>query len=134
MNHEVPTEPVPARPVLTPVGLQLLTEDVGTETARAFLIAYLALLAGRADAIVDKLAAGDVVGALKAVSSLHATSSMAGALRLEDYCQSLQRQLSAGRIPNAGAVRVELDENVSLLSSAIPELLSTPADGLDDGS
>ena len=134
MNHEVPTEPVPERPVLTPVGLQLLTEDVGAETARAFLIAYLALLAGRADAIVDKLAAGDVVGARKAVSSLHATSSMAGALRLEDYCKSLQRQLAAGHIPHAGAVQVELNENVSLLSSAIPELLSTPVDGQDDGS
>jgi HPt (histidine-containing phosphotransfer) domain-containing protein len=129
MNHEVPIEPVPARPVLTPDGLRLLTEDVGAETARAFLIAYLGLLPARADAIVDKFAGGDVDGARKAVSSLHATSSMAGALRLEDYCQSLQQQLSAGRIPTAGTVKVELDENVSLLSLAIPELLTTPVDG-----
>jgi hypothetical protein len=78
---------------------------------------------------VDKLTGSDVDGARQAVSSLHATSSMAGALRLEDYCQSLRQQLSAGRIPPERTVKVELDENVSLLSRAIPELLSTPVDG-----
>ena len=123
MNCAVPLEPVPDRPVLTPEGLELLTDDVGRQSARGFLATYLRLLPSRADGIVKKLADGDVEGARKAVSSLHVTSSMAGALKLEDYCQYLQQQLSLGRIPNAEAVKAQLSRHVSQLGPAIRLLL-----------
>jgi len=129
MNDEVPLQPVPARPVLTPEGLALLTDDVGRESARDFLNSYLRLLPSRTDDIVEKLAGGDVKGARKAVSSLYVTSSMAGALQLEDYCQHLQQQLSLGRIPIAEAVKAELSGNVSQLSPAIRLLLDEQTAG-----
>jgi hypothetical protein len=127
MNCAVPREPVPAHPVLTPVGLQHLTDDVGPESARAFLVRYLRLLPSRADRIVEHLACSDVGGARKAISSLQVTSSMAGALKLESYCQLLDGQLSLGRIPNADTARAALDENISLLRPAFAQLLSPPA-------
>ncbi|MDQ0851813.1 HPt (histidine-containing phosphotransfer) domain-containing protein [Arthrobacter sp. B3I9] len=106
-----------------PEGLRLLTEDVGYESAHDFLNAYLRLLPSRSDAIVEMLAGGDVQGARKAISSLHVTSSMVGAARLEDYCRALLRQLALGSLPDANAVRAVLRRNVSLLSQEIQQLL-----------
>jgi HPt (histidine-containing phosphotransfer) domain-containing protein len=123
MNYPQIPEPLPARPVLMPEGLQLLIEDVGSESAHDFLNAYLRLLPSRSDGIVGMLAGGDVEGARKAVSSLHVTSSMAGATRLEDYCRALLQQLALGSLPDADTVKAVLRWNVSLLSQEIPQLL-----------
>lgn len=127
MNGAVPGEPVPAHPVLTPVGLQDLTDDVGPESARAFLVRYLRLLPSRADRIAEHLACSDVGGARKAISSLQVTSSMAGAIKLENYCQLLDRELRLGFVPNADTARAALEKNISLLRPAIAQLLSPPA-------
>jgi HPt (histidine-containing phosphotransfer) domain-containing protein len=127
MNSEVPLELVPPRPVMTPEALQLLTDDVGPEAARDFLRAYLRLLPSRADGIYNHLARGDLKGARKAVSSLQVTSTMAGALKLENYCQLLQQQLTLGSLPDADSARGALDENVTLLRTALRQLISTPA-------
>lgn len=80
----------PAVPVLDTRMLALVARDVGTDAATEFLGTYLRLLPGRIDRIAGTIARADLDAAMDAVLSQKVTSSMIGAIRLEQYCQGLQ--------------------------------------------
>jgi HPt (histidine-containing phosphotransfer) domain-containing protein len=107
--------PDDAVPVLDPVPLMDMLDDVGDRAARKFVDEYLELLPQRVSWIVTALATGDPEEPLDALRSLKSTSGMIGALRLEDYCRRLKDRLAAGVLPDARSVGLELSAQSQLI-------------------
>jgi|SRR5690349_8420147 HPt (histidine-containing phosphotransfer) domain-containing protein len=99
-------------PVLDDAALQVLREDVGEAAARAFMEDYLLMLIARAVRIVTAFARRDDEASLDAVLSLRASSEMAGAVRLAQYCRDLEMALKNGQRLDARTVRAGLSGRI----------------------
>jgi histidine phosphotransfer protein HptB len=99
-------------PVLDDGPLQELKNDAGDAAAQAFMEEYLLMLPVRAAKILKGLALGEVEVTTEALISLRVSSAMAGALRLEEYCRTLESALKRGHIPDTTAVRPILFANI----------------------
>jgi hypothetical protein len=102
-------------PVLDDGPLQALKDEAGDAVARAFMEEYLLMLPLRAAKVIKGLAAEDIEPGIEALISLKVSSAMAGALRLEGYCGSLERALRRGHVPDAGAVKSVLLANIRMV-------------------
>jgi hypothetical protein len=102
-------------PVLADGLFQELTEDAGEAVARAFMEEYFRMLPVRAAKIFKGLSGRDVEPTLEALISLKVSSAMAGALRLEEYCRTLENALKDGHDPDTPTVRAVLFANIRLV-------------------
>jgi HPt (histidine-containing phosphotransfer) domain-containing protein len=83
-------------PVLDRTALDELGANLPPAAARRFAVGYGEMLAGRVDRIISALRHQDADRAMDAVLSLKISSSMVGALAMEERCATLQRHLEAG--------------------------------------
>lgn len=92
--------------------LARVREDVGEESLRNYIHAYLDLLPERLDRIEHTIAAADTTEASRVMFDLRASSAMLGARRLPALLSTLETTLSVG-LPTAPAqlavVRAEAD-------------------------
>lgn len=102
-------------PVLADGLFQELVEDAGEAVARAFMEEYFRILPVRAAKIFKGLSGKDLEPTLEALISLKVSSAMAGALRLEDYCRTLESALKDGHDPDTSTVRAVLFANIRLV-------------------
>lgn len=102
-------------PVLDSSALRTIADEAGLRTAQAFIDEYLQLLPKRAASVMRGLAAEDPASALEALVSLRVTSAMAGAMRLEGYCQKVEQALKRGHRPDPATVKAVLFANIRLL-------------------
>lgn len=99
-------------PVLDRGAFRVLADQAGVPVARKFLQDYVDLLPLRSAAIIEGLASEDLEKALDALVSLKVSSAIAGASQMEDSARELQRQVQAGRWPDAATVRTLLNKQV----------------------
>jgi hypothetical protein len=102
-------------PVLDGAVLRSMADEAGPAVAQAFIDEFLQLLPVRAATILRGLAGEDPAAAVEGLVSLKVTSAMAGALRLEGYCQKLEHALKHGHRPDQIAVKAVLFANIRLL-------------------
>lgn len=76
---------------------------------------YVLILPVRAAKIFRGLSRRDLDPTLEALISLKVSSAMAGALRLEGYCRTLENELKHGHAPDATAVWAVLFANIRLV-------------------
>jgi HPt (histidine-containing phosphotransfer) domain-containing protein len=118
-------------PVLDPAWLRQLADELkGREAAIRFALDYLDLLPGRGARILQALSDRDPAAALDAVLSLKVTSSMAGAVALEQLCRALELSLRNGRPGDAAALAASLPSHTEALAGQLADLLAEAAAGL----
>lgn len=92
-------------PVLDRGALRDFEDEAGEGPSRRFVEEYLLMLRTRAAIILNGLAGKDTEAASRTLTSLGVTSAMAGALRLEGFCDGLERALERGHSPAVVAVK-----------------------------
>lgn len=102
-------------PVLDSAALKVLEDEAGESASRRFVEEYLLMLPTRAAKVLKGLAGEDLEPANRALISLRVTSAMAGALRLEGFCDDLERALERGEGPATVSVKRVLFANIRLV-------------------
>jgi histidine phosphotransfer protein HptB len=115
-------------PVLDPAWLRQLADELkGREAAIRFALDYLDLLPGRGARILQALSGRNLAAALDAVLSLKVTSSMAGAVALEQLCRALELSLRNGRLEDTAALAAALPAHTEALAGKLAALLAKAA-------
>lgn len=105
-------------PVLDSAALKVLEDEAGEGASRRFVEEYLLMLPARAAKILKGLTGEDPEPANRALISLRVTSAMVGALRLEGFCDDLERALERGQSPATVSVKPVLFANIRLVVHA----------------
>ncbi|MDJ0356102.1 Hpt domain-containing protein [Paenarthrobacter sp. PH39-S1] len=109
-----------AQPVFELSSLASLCEETQNDAAvHRFVSTFLNLLPGRVSRILDALRARDVDLAMDAVLSLKVTSSMIGALRMEQLCHCVENALVGGDYDAAEGAGVGVEQHTSALVLAL---------------
>lgn len=91
----VPEEAGNALPLVDPIALRVLAEDVGPESAASFARDFVRIWPRRRDNLTTALGRDDYAAAHDAALSLRTSSTMVGAARLAGLACSLERRLRA---------------------------------------
>ena len=109
----------PDPPILDDTRLRRLADVATADAAEQFAADYREILPARVERLTYTLSLWDTEAAMDAVLSLKTSSSMIGALRMEQICEHLEQALVMADRDNAVKAGQEAQEHLPELAAAI---------------